>query len=117
MDYARIRGYPPRVLVVRLRITQRLTGNIDGVRLDHFEPHYVYDVGVLVGCYLLAIGAAEPVDDEGPALVLPIEQQLFGPPPLRVESRRRTSRPTPVTEAAEKPGRARKRRSKAKAAR
>jgi hypothetical protein len=117
MDYARIRGSPPPVLVVRLRITQRLTGNLDGIRLDHFEPPYVYEVGVLVGCYLLAIGAAEPVDDEGPALVLPLGQQLFGPPPLRVESRRKTSGATPVAEAADKPRRARKRRSKDKAAR
>jgi hypothetical protein len=96
---------------VRLRITRRLTGNVDGVRLDRFEPKYIYDVSVLIGCYLLAIGAAEPVDDEGPALVLPIRQQLFGPPPPGVESRRKIVRSVPVAEAAEKPRRARKRRS------
>ena len=97
---------------VRLRITQRLTGNIDGIKLDHFEPRYIYEVGVLIGCYLLAIGAAEPVDDEGPALVLPLRQHLFGPPPLRLESRRKFSKPVPVAEAAEKPRRVRKRRSR-----
>jgi hypothetical protein len=99
-------------LLVRLRITQRLTGNVDGIRLDHFEPKYVYEVGVLVGCYLLAIGAAEPVDDEGPALVLPIRHHLFGPPPFFEESRRKISRSNPIAEAAEKPRRSRKRRTK-----
>jgi hypothetical protein len=105
---------PPLVAVpfVRVRITKRLTGQVDGVRLDHFEPRYVYEVGVLIGCYLLAIGAAEPVDDEGPAVVLPITQQLFGPPPLRLESRRTTSSRVPLAAAAEKPRRTRKRRSK-----
>jgi hypothetical protein len=105
-------GPSSRYLLVRVRITQRLTGNLDGIRLDHFEPQYVYEVGVLVGCYLLAIGAAEPVDDEGPALVSPVRQQLFGPTLLVAESRRRISRSAPVTEAAEKPRRPRKRRSK-----
>jgi hypothetical protein len=85
---------------------------VDGVRLEHFEPRHVYEVGVLIGCYLLAIGAAEPVDDEGPVRVLPIERQLFGPPPLRVESRRKISRRVPLAEVAEKPRRSRKRRSK-----
>jgi hypothetical protein len=85
---------------------------VDGIRLDHFEPKYVYDVGVLIGCYLLAIGAAEPVDDEGPSVVLPITQQLFGPPPLRVESRRTISSPVSVAEAAEKPCPPPKRRSR-----
>ena len=96
---------------MRLRITERLTGNIDGIKLDHFEPRYVYEVGVLVGCYLLAVGAAEPVDDETPALVLPLNQQLFGPPPVRVETRRKLSKLLAVAEAAEKPRRSRKRRS------
>jgi hypothetical protein len=105
---------PPLVAVpfVRVRITERLRGQVDGIRLDHFEPTYVYEVGVLIGCYLLAIGAAEPVDDEGPAVVLPIKQQLFGPPPPRFESRRTISSPILVTQAAEKPRRPRKRRSK-----
>jgi hypothetical protein len=98
--------------LVRLRITQRLTGNVDGVRLDHFEPKYVYEVGVLIGCYLLAIGAAEPVDDEGPALVLPVRKQLFGPPPLVHESRRNISKSVPAAEAAETPPRPRRRRAK-----
>jgi len=94
---------------VRLRITQRLTGHVDGIKLDHFEPRHVYDVGVSIGCYLLAIGAAEPVDDEGPALVLPIERQLFRLRPMRLESRRKISRAVPLAEVAEKPRRSRKR--------
>jgi hypothetical protein len=102
----------PRDQLVRLRITRRLTGNVDGIKLDHFEPRYVYEVGVMVGCYLLAIGAAEPVDDEGPALILPIRQQLFGPPPVVEESPPKISRVPPIAEAAEKPRRSRKRRAR-----
>jgi hypothetical protein len=85
---------------------------VDGIRLDHFEPKYVYDVGVLIGCYLLAIGAAEPVDDEGPALVFPIRHHLFGSLPLVDESRRKISRSNPIAEAAEEPRPLRKRRAK-----
>ena len=106
-------GPPSPGTVVRLRITRRLTENVDGIRLDHFEPKYIYEVGVLVGCYLLAIGAAEPVDDEGPALVLPVRQQLFGPPPLGgVESRRKISRPIPLARVADESRRLGRRRSK-----
>ena len=113
MEYAQTLKLPSSwYRTVRLRITQRLTGHVDGIKLDHFEPRHVYEVGVLIGCYLLAIGAAEPVDDEGPARVLPIERQLFGPRPLRFESRRKTSRRVTLAAVAEKPRRSRKRRSK-----
>jgi hypothetical protein len=47
--------------------------------LDRFRAGYVYAVGTTLGCYLLAIGAAEPVSDDEAALTLPPEQQLFGP--------------------------------------
>ena len=103
---------PPGYWLVRLRITRRLTENIDGIKLDHLEPHYVYEVGVLVGCYLLAVGAAEPVDDDGPALVLPIKQQLFGPPPFPRETRRGTSSSVATAQAADKPRPAWKARAK-----
>jgi hypothetical protein len=56
---------------VRLRITRPISGSIDGIQLDHFEPGQLYDVGTATGSYLLAIGAAEPVLEEGPTLVVP----------------------------------------------
>lgn len=64
---------------MRIRITQSLNGSIDGIRLDQFEPGYVYDVGTSIGCYLMAMQAAEPVLDEGPALVIPLDQQPLVP--------------------------------------
>jgi hypothetical protein len=65
---------------MRVRITQKLTGSIDGIQLDPFEPGRVYDVGTLLGCYLMAIQAAEPVGDEPSALVLPMGQRFFASP-------------------------------------
>ena len=61
---------------MRVRITQKLSGSIDGIQLDKFSPGYVYDVGVSLGCYLLAIGAVEPVAEDTPALIWPIDQQM-----------------------------------------
>jgi hypothetical protein len=60
-----------RLPKVRLRITGPVSGSIDGIQLDHFEQGEIYDVGTNVGSYLLAIGAAEPVSDEGPAAIVP----------------------------------------------
>ncbi len=56
---------------MRLRITRPINGSIDGIQLDHFEVGQSYDFGTSVGSYLLAIGAAEPVSDDGPPTVLP----------------------------------------------
>jgi hypothetical protein len=56
---------------VRLRITRAIAGSIDGIQLDHFEPGQLYDVGTAIGSYLLAIGSAEPVTEEGPTLIIP----------------------------------------------
>jgi hypothetical protein len=36
-------------------------------------------VGATIGSYLLALRAAEPADDDSPAVVLPAGQRLFGP--------------------------------------
>lgn len=38
--------------------------SIDGIRLDYFEPGRSYEVGNLVGAYLLAEGFAKPSTDE-----------------------------------------------------
>lgn len=64
---------------VRLRITQTLEGSIDGIHLDRFRQGHVYEVRTLLACYLLAVGAAEPVSDDTPAEVLPPEKQMFAP--------------------------------------
>jgi hypothetical protein len=56
---------------MRLRITRTVSGSIDGIQLSHFEIGQLYEVGTAVGSYLLAVGAAEPVAEEGPALIVP----------------------------------------------
>jgi hypothetical protein len=61
---------------MRLRIILPLDGCIDGIPLDVFEPGYVYEVGTLVGCYLLATHAAVPADGEPTSL--PPRNLLFG---------------------------------------
>ena len=57
---------------MRLKITRRLTGSIDGLHLAHVEPGETYDVGTSLGSYLLALGAAEPLIDETTARILPM---------------------------------------------
>ena len=64
---------------LRILVTQRLLGSIDGIRLDRFRRGGVYEVGATIGCYLLALGAAEPVDDDTPATTPAPGRQLFGP--------------------------------------
>jgi hypothetical protein len=49
-------------------------GSIDGIQLSHFELGALYEVGTSLGSYLLALGAAEPVNEDVPARVLPISQ-------------------------------------------
>ena len=65
---------------VRIRITHKLSGSIDGIQLDRFVPGCVYVVGTSLGSYLLAIGGAEPVADESPALLTPLAEQMARPP-------------------------------------
>src|SRR5258705_13975986 len=73
-------GAPPSSMAeVRLRITQTLDGSIDGIHLDRFRRGHVYEVRTLLACYLLAVGAAEPVSDDTPAEILPPEKQMFAP--------------------------------------
>jgi hypothetical protein len=59
-------------LFVRLRITQRLHGSIDGMQLDRFQSGLVYDVGSILGAVLLAEQWAEPVDDDYTSTVTPV---------------------------------------------
>ena len=59
---------------MRLKITRKLTGSIDGLQLSHFELGATYDVGTSLGSYLLATGAAEPVNDQPPVGTLPMDE-------------------------------------------
>lgn len=61
---------------MRLRITRKLDGSIDGIQLGQFVPGLVYEVGTAVGSYLLSIEAAEPAGDSLPN-GSSFEQQLF----------------------------------------
>ena len=68
---------------MRLRITRQLRESIDGIQFSAFRPGYVYEVGTTIANYLLASGAAEPVDVDEPYLILPPEKHLFYPTPTR----------------------------------
>lgn len=59
---------------MRIRITQPLSGSIDGIQLSRFVVGLTYEVGTTLANYLLAQGFAVPVDDDVPALVLPIRE-------------------------------------------
>jgi hypothetical protein len=56
---------------MRVRITKRLTGSIDGIQLGRFKPGSIYDVTTSLATYLLCERMAEPVAEDSPALVVP----------------------------------------------
>jgi hypothetical protein len=60
---------------MRIRIVRRpLSTSIDGLQLDRFEPGYQYEVGNSLGALLLAEGWGEPVVEEAPALLVPLDE-------------------------------------------
>jgi hypothetical protein len=63
---------------MRVRITQYLTGSIDGIQLRRFRVGEVYDMGTSLANYLMAMGYALPVVDERPALVIPLADETPG---------------------------------------
>ena len=67
---------------MKVRITRKLSGSVDGIDLGRYRPGFAYEVGPVVGTYLLAIHAAIPAEDHTPALRLPPGAYLFGPPPI-----------------------------------
>jgi len=105
---------------MRLRITRQLCESIDGIQFSAFRPGYVYEVGTTIANYLLASGAAEPVEDDHPYLILPPEKHLFYPAPAVRASPR--SKPvqspvwTPPAIAADRPRRCRARQNRRVAA-
>jgi hypothetical protein len=79
---------------MRLRITQALSGSIDGIQLSRFVTGLTYDVGTTLANYLLAEGLAVPVDESTPAIVLPIQDdsELEPGKPLASEAHDRAGR-------------------------
>ena len=49
---------------MRVRITRRRPGEVDGVDLSSFEVGMLYDVSPSLATYLIMTGSAEPVVDE-----------------------------------------------------
>jgi hypothetical protein len=71
---------------MRIRITRRRPGEVDGIDLSTFDVGVVYDVSPSLATYLIMTGHADP--DERPSLVVPIEEM---------------QPPTTVTRASEAP--------------
>ena len=83
---------------MRVRITQPLSGSIDGIQLSRFITGLTYDVGTTVGSYLLSTGSAIPVDSDTPALVFSIQDVagiLFNKSPLSEAADRPSRKKTP----------------------
>jgi CheY-like chemotaxis protein len=70
---------------VRIRITQALHGDVDGIDLTRFLEGLTYDVGTTIGNYLLAQGWAEPAAEDEPAAILPLSRSIYRPSVLVVE--------------------------------
>jgi hypothetical protein len=82
---------------MRVRITRRRPGEVDGVNLSAFEVGSVYDVSPSLATYLVMTGSADPVVDERPALVVPVEDV-----PHPVEASRSSAAPHERAIAAER---------------
>jgi hypothetical protein len=83
---------------MRIRIRHRPPmASIDGLRLDRFEPGRVYDVGTTLGILMLAERWAEPVLDETPALLVPLDEADVPQQPQRQSSARDTMPGPPRT--------------------
>jgi len=56
---------------MRVRITEPLSGSIDGIQLSRFVTGVTYDVGTTVGNYLLAMEVAVPAESDTSTVGLP----------------------------------------------
>ena len=70
---------------MRVRITQTLKGEVDGIDLTRFLEGLTYDVGTTLGNYLLAQGWAQPTGSDEPAATLPFTRTIHRPSVLIVE--------------------------------
>jgi len=48
---------------MRVRITRRMSGTVDGVSLDRFQSGATYEISASLATYLIVNGAATSVDD------------------------------------------------------
>jgi len=62
---------------MRIRITERLTGSIDGIQLDRFRVGETYDITTLAS-YLMAVGSAVPVADERAGRIVALDDDWSG---------------------------------------
>ena len=58
---------------MRVRITSQPSGLVDGVDLRQFVIGHVYDMSTSLATLLLVSQWAEPIADEEPALVVPLD--------------------------------------------
>jgi CheY-like chemotaxis protein len=70
---------------VRVRIRTTLKGDVDGIDLTRFLEGLTYDVGTMLGSYLLAQGWAEPAGGDEPAAIIPLSRTIQRPSVLVVE--------------------------------
>ena len=61
---------------MRIRILNAPSGSVDGIDLSKFLEGGTYEVGTLLGNYLIASGNATAVADSAPVLVLPLDHPI-----------------------------------------
>ena len=60
---------------MRIKVLHRPTiAEVDGIRLDAFNPGVQYELGNCLGALFLAEGWAIPVDSTEPAMVIPLSE-------------------------------------------
>lgn len=78
---------------MRVRITKRLKGSIDGIQLSRLIEGRVYDVQTSLACYLLLEQMAEPASNGELKAVLPARKDAVQRP---VETRRAIAVPRSI---------------------
>lgn len=70
---------------MRVRITRTLNGEVDGIDLSKFLEGLTYDVGTMLGNYLLAQSWAQPVSGDEPDAIIALNRTIHRPGVLVVE--------------------------------
>jgi hypothetical protein len=78
---------------VRVRITRKLSGSIDGIPLRDFVPGESYNVSTSLGSYLLCERWAEPAAEDDPSLIPLGETLSIGSVQDRQDARSRRKSP------------------------
>ena len=88
---------------MRVRLIRPVHGCIDGIQLDHMVVGSVYEVGVSLACYLMALEAVEPTSDQQPAWLQGVSRPARGPAsPPEVKKPRATRWTLPRAHAADR---------------